>query len=29
MRIPFFHDEVLEWDGGDISYPKKNASIIS
>lgn len=21
MRIPFFHDLVLEWDGTDISYP--------
>lgn len=21
MRIPFFHDEVLKWDGQDISYP--------
>lgn len=23
MRIPYFHDEVLAWDGGDISYPAK------
>lgn len=23
MRVPFFHDEVLMWDGEDISYPIK------
>ncbi len=23
MRIPLFHDEVLLWDGDDISYPVK------
>lgn len=23
MRIPYFHDEVLAWDGEDISYPAK------
>ncbi len=23
MRVPFFHDEVLLWDGEDISYPAK------
>lgn len=23
MRIPYFHDEVLMWDGEDISYPIK------
>lgn len=23
MRIPYFHDEVLLWDGDDISYPVK------
>lgn len=23
MRVPYFHDEVLLWDGGDISYPVK------
>lgn len=23
MRIPYFHDEVLLWDGEDISYPVK------
>ena len=24
MRVPYFHDEVLMWDGEDISYPIKN-----
>ena len=23
MRVPYFHDEVLMWDGEDISYPIK------
>lgn len=23
MRVPLFHDEVLLWDGEDISYPEK------
>lgn len=23
MRVPYFHDEVLIWDGEDISYPIK------
>lgn len=23
MRVPYFHDEVLLWDGEDISYPVK------
>lgn len=23
MRVPYFHDEVLMWDGDDISYPIK------
>ena len=23
MRVPYFHDEVLMWDGEDISYPNK------
>ena len=23
MRVPYFHDEVLLWDGEDISYPAK------
>lgn len=27
MRVPLFHDEVLSWDGQDISYPKKNVSL--
>lgn len=23
MRVPYFHDEILMWDGEDISYPIK------
>lgn len=26
MRVPYFHDEVLMWDGEDISYPIKKMS---